>query len=90
MHSWCRPLIHPGFGIFVAHRAAQITLRATNRHWNCGGGGVVEHLCKTDVRVINFVDTGHSALLRVWDKWQRGCRAMGYLDCPGDDGTSSL
>jgi hypothetical protein len=33
---------------------------------------------KTDVRIIDFVDTGHPALLRMWDKRQRGYRAMGY------------
>ena len=37
-----------------------------------------EHATKTDVRIIDFVDTGHSALLRMWDKRQRGYRAMGY------------
>jgi superfamily II DNA or RNA helicase len=37
-----------------------------------------EHADKTDVRIIDFVDTGHPALLRMWDKRQRGYRAMGY------------
>jgi superfamily II DNA or RNA helicase len=37
-----------------------------------------EHATKTDVQVIDFVDTGHSALSRMWDKRQRGYRAMGY------------
>jgi superfamily II DNA or RNA helicase len=37
-----------------------------------------EHATKTDVRVIDFVDTGHPALLRMWDKRQRGYRAIGY------------
>ena len=37
-----------------------------------------EHTSKTDVRIIDFVDTGHPALLRMWDKRQRGYRAMGY------------
>lgn len=37
-----------------------------------------EHAGKTDVRIIDFVDTGHSALLRMWDKRQSGYRAMGY------------
>lgn len=37
-----------------------------------------EHTTKTDVRIIDFVDTGHPALLRMWDKRQRGYRAMGY------------
>lgn len=33
---------------------------------------------KTDVRIIDFIDTSHPALLRMWEKRQRGCRAMGY------------
>ena len=37
-----------------------------------------EHASKSDVRIIDFVDTGHPALLRMWDKRQRGYRAMGY------------
>lgn len=37
-----------------------------------------EHATKTDVRIIDFVDTGHPALERMWEKRQRGYRAMGY------------
>lgn len=37
-----------------------------------------EHATKTLVRIIDFVDTGHPALLRMWDKRQRGYLAMGY------------
>ncbi|WP_448099486.1 DEAD/DEAH box helicase [Luteibacter yeojuensis] len=37
-----------------------------------------EHASKADVRVIDFVDTGHPVLLRMWDRRQRGYRAMGY------------
>jgi superfamily II DNA or RNA helicase len=37
-----------------------------------------EHASKTGVRIIDFVDTGHPALVRMWDKRQRGYRAMGY------------
>jgi superfamily II DNA or RNA helicase len=37
-----------------------------------------EHATKTDVRIIDFVDTSHPALLRMWEKRQRGYRAMGY------------
>ena len=37
-----------------------------------------EHATKTDVRIIDFVDAGHPALLRMWDKRLRGYRAMGY------------
>ena len=37
-----------------------------------------EHATKSAVRIIDFVDAGHPALLRMWDKRQRGYRAMGY------------
>jgi superfamily II DNA or RNA helicase len=37
-----------------------------------------EYATKTDVRIVDFVDTGHPALLKMWDKRQRGYRAMGY------------
>jgi superfamily II DNA or RNA helicase len=33
---------------------------------------------KTDVRIIDFVDSGHPALVRMWEKRQHGYRAMGY------------
>jgi hypothetical protein len=29
-------------------------------------------------RIVDFVDTGHPALLRMWEKRQNGYRAMGY------------
>jgi superfamily II DNA or RNA helicase len=37
-----------------------------------------EHADKTLVRIIDFVDTGHPALLRMWSKRQHGYQAMGY------------
>jgi superfamily II DNA or RNA helicase len=37
-----------------------------------------EHASKTDIQIVDFVDTGHPALLRMWDKRQHGYRAMGY------------
>ena len=37
-----------------------------------------EHAGKTGVRVLDYVDGGHPALLRMWEKRQRGYRAMGY------------
>ncbi|WP_353846109.1 helicase-related protein, partial [Tibeticola sp.] len=43
-----------------------------------------EHASKTDVRIIDFVDIGHPALLRMWGKRQRGYRAMGYRMGAGD------
>jgi hypothetical protein len=33
-----------------------------------------EHATKTDVRIIDFVDTGHPTLLKMWEKRQRGYR----------------
>jgi superfamily II DNA or RNA helicase len=46
-----------------------------------------EHATKTDVRIIDFVDVGHPALLRMWEKRQRGYRAMGYaIGGTGDEG----
>lgn len=36
------------------------------------------HSDKADVRIIDFVDAGNAALLRMWEKRQRGYRAMGY------------
>ena len=42
-----------------------------------------EHPTKTDVRIIDFVDTGHPMLLRMWEKRQRGYRAMGYRIAAG-------
>ena len=45
-----------------------------------------EHANKTDVRIIDFVDTGHPALMRMWDKRQRGYREMGYR--VGAEGTA--
>jgi superfamily II DNA or RNA helicase len=37
-----------------------------------------EHSSKADVRIIDFVDAGHPALLRMWSKREAGYRAMGY------------
>ncbi len=49
-----------------------------------------EHAGKTDVRIIDFVDTGHPALLRMWHKRQRGYRAMGYSTCAGASATGPV
>ena len=50
-----------------------------------------EHASKTDVRIIDFVDTGHPALLRMWDKRQRGYRTMGYrIGVDASDGEEPL
>lgn len=37
-----------------------------------------EHAGKAGVRIIDFVDAGHPALARMWERRQRGYRAMGY------------
>ena len=51
-----------------------------------------EHASKADVRIIDFVDNGHPALLRMWEKRQRGYRAMGYRmgGVASNDGQSSV
>ena len=37
-----------------------------------------EHASKSDVLIYDYVDTGNTALERMWEKRQRGYRAMGY------------
>jgi superfamily II DNA or RNA helicase len=37
-----------------------------------------EHASKSDVRIYDYVDTGNPMLERMWNKRQRGYRAMGY------------
>jgi superfamily II DNA or RNA helicase len=37
-----------------------------------------EHIGKSDVQIYDFVDMGHPALIRMWNKRQVGYRAMGY------------
>lgn len=37
-----------------------------------------EHANKTRVRIFDFIDAGHPALMRMWDRRQRGYQAMGY------------
>ena len=34
---------------------------------------------KRDVRIIDYVDAGHPALVRMWERRQKGYRAMGYV-----------
>lgn len=41
-----------------------------------------EHSAKTDVRVLDFIDMGHPALIRMWEKRLRGYEAMGYAVAP--------
>lgn len=44
-----------------------------------------DHVGKSSVRIIDFVDGEHSTLLRMWDKRRRGYRAMGYrIEAAGD------
>ncbi|HAT1685267.1 TPA: DEAD/DEAH box helicase family protein [Klebsiella oxytoca] len=45
-----------------------------------------EHSGKTDVRIIDFVDTAYPVLRRMWDKRLRGYKAMGYgIVADGDE-----
>lgn len=43
-----------------------------------------DHSTKTDVRIVDIVDTGHPALLRMWEKRQVGYKAMGYRIAEAD------
>jgi len=38
-----------------------------------------EHASKSDVLIYDYIDTGHPVLMRMWDKRQRGYKAMGYV-----------
>ncbi len=46
-----------------------------------------DHSTKSDVKIIDVVDTGHPALLKMWEKRRTGYRAMGYriLEVPNDE-----
>lgn len=47
------------------------------------------HPTESNVRTIDFVDTGHPAPPRMWGQRQQGYRVMGYRkgdDLSGDDG----
>jgi superfamily II DNA or RNA helicase len=65
---------HPALDTLVL--AMPISWKGTLQQY--GGRLHREHATKADVRIIDFVDTGNPALLRMWDKRQRGYRAMGY------------
>jgi superfamily II DNA or RNA helicase len=41
-----------------------------------------EHSHKSDVLVVDFVDTTYPMLMRMWDKRQQGYRLMGYIETP--------
>jgi superfamily II DNA or RNA helicase len=48
-----------------------------------------EHASKSSVRIVDFVDEGYSALIRMWERRQRGYQAMGcrlvpQASCPFD------
>jgi hypothetical protein len=45
-----------------------------------------EHASKSSVRIVDFVDEGHPALLRMWERRQRGYQAMGYRVAPSASG----
>lgn len=37
-----------------------------------------EHVDKSDVRIVDFIDADHPVLMRMWEKHQRRYQAMGY------------
>jgi superfamily II DNA or RNA helicase len=45
-----------------------------------------EHASKSSVQIVDFVDEGHPALLRMWERRQRGYQAMGYRVIPHGSG----
>ena len=45
-----------------------------------------EHASKSRARIVDFVDEGHPALLRMWERRQRGYQAMGYRVIPQGSG----
>lgn len=45
-----------------------------------------EHASKSSVRTVDFVDEGHPALLRMWERRQRGDQAVGYRVVPQASG----
>lgn len=49
-----------------------------------------EHASKADVRIIDFVDAGYPALLRMWGRRQSGYRAMGYRIAEPERATTDL
>lgn len=96
--STLRPLhvVLMGSAGSTSQTLSPVTGTATSATAACRGGRAMwadgEHASKTDVRLIDFVDTGHPALLRMWDKRQRGYRAMGYrvaAKALSDDGATS-
>jgi len=44
-----------------------------------------EQTGKHNVSIIDFIDTGHPSLLRMWQRRQRGYRAMGYRVLTGEE-----
>ncbi len=48
------------------------------------------HATKSDIRIYDYVDASHPALTRMWNKRQRGYRAMGYAIGRPDAGTLDL
>jgi superfamily II DNA or RNA helicase len=65
---------HPALDILVL--AMPISWKGTLQQY--AGRLHRDHVDKDDVRIVDFVDTGHPALMRMWDKRQNGYRAMGY------------
>ena len=49
-----------------------------------------EHADKTHVRIIDFIDACHPSLPRMWERRQRGYRAMGYRIASEGSGALNL
>ncbi len=61
-----------------AFRQMHITLGAAHHILAFNGRLHRDHATKTDVRIYDYVDAGHPVLLRMWERRQRGYKAMGY------------
>ncbi|MBN8886812.1 MAG: DEAD/DEAH box helicase [Rudaea sp.] len=48
------------------------------------------HANKARVQIVDVVDTGHPALMRMWERRQRGYKAMGYRFAPSETDSPQL
>ena len=44
------------------------------------------HASKSNVRILDYIDGDYPVLARMWEKRQRGYRAMGYRIVEASDG----
>lgn len=66
-----------GLGLYLPD-PCEVSVLSLLREQDCAGRLHRKHATKSNVRIIDVVDTGHPALLRMWEKRRQGYRAMGY------------